>query len=61
MRSLRLALSCFTLLIAAGCASTPDAPVSFTQDARSNLDKGKEALEGKEFDCLLYTSPSPRD
>src|SRR4051812_27096723 len=49
MRSLRLALSCLTLLLAAGCASTPDAPVSFTQNARSNLDKGKEALEGKQF------------
>jgi outer membrane protein assembly factor BamD len=49
MRSLRLALSCFTLLLAAGCASTPDAPVSYTQDAQSNLERGKEALEGKEF------------
>ncbi|MBF5042797.1 outer membrane protein assembly factor BamD [Aggregicoccus sp. 17bor-14] len=51
MRTLRLALSCCcALLLAAGCASTQHAPVNFTQDARSNLDKGKEALEGKEFE-----------
>ncbi len=49
MRTLRLALPCLALLLAASCASTPDAPVSFTQDARSNLERGTEALEGKQY------------
>ena len=49
MRSLRLALPALVLLLAAACASTPEAPVTFTQDAQSNLAKGNEALEGKDF------------
>lgn len=49
MRSFRLALPCLALLLAAACASTPDKPVSLTQDARSNLEKGNEALEGKQY------------
>ena len=49
MRSLRLALPCLALLLAAACASTQEKPVSFTDDARSNLAKGSEALEGKQY------------
>jgi outer membrane protein assembly factor BamD len=49
MRTLRLATPALALLLAAACASTPQTPVSFTQDARSNLAKGTEALEGKQY------------
>ena len=31
------------------------------QKMQENLMKMQEELQAKEYDCLLYTSPSPRD
>ena len=51
MRSLRLAPAFLVLLLAAACATTGEnkAPVSFAQDAQSNIAKGKEAMDDKDY------------
>src|SRR5687767_280162 len=54
MRSLRLAPAFLVLLLSVGCASSGGAKtVTFTEDARTNLAKGREAQEGKEAELLL--------
>jgi outer membrane protein assembly factor BamD len=51
MRSLRLAPAFLVLLLSAGCATTGEtkAPVTFSQDAQSNIAKGREAMDDKDF------------
>ena len=48
-------------LLAIARAAVADPPVMIMDEATSSIDTRTEAIVQRGMDCLLYTSPSPRD